>query len=76
MPDHCTAVPDKLSSYDMAGCCYIHDIDYNEQVKTRYQADIDFYHCLRRVAPWWIAVVYFVGVRIFGVMAWRKANGG
>lgn len=39
----CTAVPDKLGKYDMSGCCKIHDEDYVTKIKSRKQADEDFY---------------------------------
>lgn len=70
--DHCTAVPDRWKSYDMSGCCLIHDEDYAAGTKTRLEADIDFYWCLRRVAPHWIAVAYYVGVRAFGWIFYQK----
>jgi hypothetical protein len=38
----CSFVPDKIGSYDMSGCCLIHDDDYRQQIKTRRQADRDF----------------------------------
>lgn len=42
MKDYCTLAPDKFKTYDMTGCCLLHDIDYEEQTKTRKQADLDF----------------------------------
>lgn len=43
IPDYCTAVPDRLKTYDMSGCCKLHDMDYEKQIKSRKQADTDFY---------------------------------
>lgn len=41
--DYCTLVPDKWRGYDLSGCCAAHDIDYEEQTKTREEADYDFF---------------------------------
>lgn len=42
--DYCTLVPDKFYKFDMAGCCALHDEDYELRVKSRKQADEDFYN--------------------------------
>ena len=63
--DYCTAVPDRFNSYDMSGCCKIHDEDYENQ-SGRWEADCYFYKCLKQTTCLPIALVYFIGVRLFG----------
>lgn len=41
MDDHCTVVPDQYKDYDMAGCCMMHDEDYDWQVG-KWKADVAF----------------------------------
>ena len=41
--DFCTLVPDEWRGYDLSGCCAAHDIDYDEKIKTREEADSDFF---------------------------------
>jgi hypothetical protein len=42
MADYCTHAPDRIKSYDLSGCCKMHDDDYTEKIKSRLQADLDF----------------------------------
>ena len=39
----CTFAPDRLLTYDIVGCCEIHDNDYTEAVMSRLDADLYFY---------------------------------
>lgn len=60
-PDYCTGVPDGSA----APCCKQHDLDYINRVD-RKTADINFFKCLWRKGLHVRAVVYFIGVRLFG----------
>ena len=41
MKDWCSVVPDRWKSYDMSGCCMLHDFDYEDQVG-KVKADMAF----------------------------------
>ncbi len=42
MKSYCTLAPDKIKTYDLFGCCKMHDDDYSAKIKSRLQADLDF----------------------------------
>lgn len=69
--DWCSYVPDRWKDYDMSGCCMLHDGDYGT-LKDRFEADLSFFRCLQRTAPGWIAMLYYVGVRLLGWGPWLK----
>lgn len=64
LEDQCTFAPD----LDVGSCCAAHDIAYavggNEF--DRYDADVDFYYCIRAKNRPIVAVIYYIGVRTFG----------
>jgi hypothetical protein len=67
--DWCTAAPD----FDFGKtCCRRHDDDYAAGKKTRAQADRDMLICIAQADAPGRAVLYWLGVRAFGWLHWKK----
>ena len=78
-------VPDSPLGVLLGSCCTEHDLAYASPGKrTRRSIDRAFYVCcrdqVRAHAPRWrltmraIALVYWLAVRVFGGMAWRRCR--
>lgn len=70
--DGCTAAPD----FWWRPCCDQHDLDYDEKLMTRAEADRKFYNCLRSTAKtpigrYLFAPLYYAAVRVFGGSHWK-----
>jgi len=40
--DYCTLAPDRIKSYDLSGCCLLHDEGYAAKTAARAQVDQEF----------------------------------
>jgi hypothetical protein len=72
--DACTMAPDALLTYDLQGCCLMHDEAYIYGTCARKEADKQFYNCLCKVSNKQIAKVYYTAVRMFGWIFWYKCR--
>jgi hypothetical protein len=43
MKDHCTFAPDFIDSFDLSGCCLMHDEEYEDKTISKFRADLNFY---------------------------------
>lgn len=80
--DGCTGVPD----FRFRRACELHDIlyrngrDFSGRTISRWAADWRFLRAMRAtsrtaVERWMLATAYWIGVRIFGGLAWARARG-
>ena len=70
----CTCALDNIFNYDLSVCCFFHDRNYKNQNVSRYKADKLFYNCLKNISSKYIAIPYFLAVRIFGWIWWLKSK--
>jgi len=73
----CTASPD----FNFKTCCDLHDYDYQDLSKSRWQADLDLAKCMWYRGGWktWkglrnkiLAPIYWISVRTLGSSHYRK----
>lgn len=66
----------KRLGYRFNEACYIHDVDYREQTKTKKDADYDFLDNMLDLAQHpgeiLLAVLYFYVVYYFGGKSWNE----
>lgn len=62
----CTLWPDRWINYDYSACCKIHDEDYANPGISRWDADLALCQCVAKHANTTMAVVMFLGLRLFG----------
>ena len=66
----CTGFPEGKWSR----CCYRHDIDYEAGIKTKHEADMDLYHCVKEKGYPLVAITMLLGVSVFGWYYWLKCR--
>ncbi len=66
--DGCTLAPD----LNFKECCKEHDALYQVQYGTRSSADRILRMCIRKAGWPKLAWIYWLAVRIFGWIAWRR----
>lgn len=66
--DGCSFVPD----FELRNCCEEHDYYYRYQPVSRWVADWRLYRCISFNVRPRTAIVFFIGVRIFGLIPWLK----
>ena len=77
--DYCTLSPEKILGVKHNYACYLHDMDYYKQVRTRKESDLLFrnrlYNIYRRQNKKYIGYVvsrvYYFFVRVFGWKFWK-----
>jgi hypothetical protein len=63
--DGCTCVPD----LNLSDCCRQHDYDYYSEkhcYRNRKEADKRMYRCVKSKGRPFIAILYYLGLRLFG----------
>jgi hypothetical protein len=65
--------PDKINTYDLAGCCLLHDEDYDNQAGF-IASNWRLYQCIRQSSPAWLALVMLAGTTLFGWYFYIKAK--
>lgn len=68
--DNCTLWPEGTWSE----CCALHDRRYENKRLTRYQADKLLFRCVNRKSNIKMAIVMFLGVRLFGWFFYNKST--
>jgi hypothetical protein len=68
-PDGCSFFPEGKQT----ACCNAHDIAYSFG-NSRLEADRALRECVKACGKPYMAWVLFIGVRLFGYFAWRKAQ--
>ena len=72
MKKHCTLAPDKII-FDVSKCCKKHDIEYQTDM-TKFEADKNLFKCMIKKKAIFTAIIYFLGVSIFGHRYYKKAQ--
>ena len=80
--DYCSCSPDGLFGVRFNYACYLHDVDYYQQTKTRRQADKLFRQRInaiyrrqnKKVAGFFVSWTYWIGVRLFGWKYWYPTH--
>ncbi len=67
LSDGCTGFPDMAHR----ACCVVHDIAYIEGMP-RLDADLQLYTCVTSASGLLIALIMFIGVRLFGWAFYNK----
>ncbi len=68
----CSFVPDHSSG--IHNCCDVHDKRYSSGIMKRVTADRKFRECITTTSHPVIAWIYWVGVRLFGWIFYRKGK--
>jgi len=69
--DYCTSFPEHIGGINYSRCCQEHDIHYQGLVPpserlSRFKADVLLFKCVLKRVGLTIALVMFIGVRLFG----------
>ncbi len=70
MADNCTFFPEGTWSE----CCSFHDKRYSNTRIGKYQADILLFRCVKKRGNTVVASVMFIGVTVFGIYWYIKAQ--
>jgi hypothetical protein len=72
--NYCGAFGLKVPNRRINFCCKKHDYDYGlgGHCRSRLEADHRFFRCLKEHRNIFISIVYFIGVRLFGWLRWKK----
>ena len=80
--NYCTCAPDKIFGVDLSKVCYQHDVDYlkKKNKPSRFIADKKFFFAVlneftkrkKNKIGFIVAIIYFLMVRAFGWIYWKK----